>query len=406
MDHVRRRCAAALLAAAALALAPAPARSEEPPPPAAAEEGAPAKPAATPKQEKIRRFLELTRWKEQLLAELDSGFDAQAKLGKLPRNFAKKFAEVADFEALRDRVVEVWDGLVDEETLDGAIAFLSTEAGRKLAAAQVQVPGALKDKVLPWAMEQGMKTMQAIMGETAKEGEEEDGEKEEWGPLASLREAKRSANETAAIATLRNLASCQAQIQTSGKIDCDQDGIGEYGTFLELTGTVPVRTAEVTVAGETGLEHGSDFSATGTKVRPAILSRGGGAGGAPRGGGGDGGGAADNRPPRGPRGGAGFVHEKGPAAEVGLDGGTGRIATDFAETVWCAYAWPVKRGDTGNRAFFVNQAGDVIQSKNGKAQWEGEKGPPGFAAFLGAGITSEAAVGTTGRDGEVWEPTW
>ncbi len=404
MDHVRRRCAAALLAAAALALAPAPARSEEPPPPAAAEEGAPAKPAATPKQEKIRRFLELTRWKEQLLAELDSGFDAQAKLGKLPRNFAKKFAEVADFEALRDRVVEVWDGLVDEETLDGAIAFLSTEAGRKLAAAQVQVPGALKDKVLPWAMEQGMKTMQAIMGETAKEGEEEDGEKEEWGPLASLREAKRSANETAAIATLRNLASCQAQIQTSGKIDCDQDGIGEYGTFLELTGTVPVRTAEVTVAGETGLEHGSDFSATGTKVRPAILSP------ALR--------AVDARgvvvkngycyriylPDSAPV--AGFVHEKGPAAEVGLDGGTGRIATDFAETVWCAYAWPVKRGDTGNRAFFVNQAGDVIQSKNGKAQWEGEKGPPGFAAFLGAGITSEAAVGTTGRDGEVWEPTW
>ncbi|MCK6479066.1 MAG: prepilin-type N-terminal cleavage/methylation domain-containing protein, partial [Planctomycetes bacterium] len=44
--------------------------------------------------------------------------------------------------------------------------------------------------------------------------------------IPNLLAAKLSSNETAALATLRNLASCQAQIQTSGKIDCDSDGIG------------------------------------------------------------------------------------------------------------------------------------------------------------------------------------
>jgi hypothetical protein len=78
---------------------------------------------------------------------------------------------------------------------------------------------------------------------------------------------------------------------------------------------------------------------------------------------------------------------------------------DLSEVVWCAYAWPETIGDTGRRAFFVNQAGDVMQSANEKAKWEGEKGPPGNAAFVGAGITGQVAVGTAGRDGEIWKVT-
>jgi hypothetical protein len=160
----------------------------------------------------------------------------------------------------------------------------------------------------------------------------------------------------------------------------------------------------VEAAGEKGVEYGSDFSETGTKVKPAILSP------ALR--------SVDSRgvvekngyryriylPDSAPV--AGFVHEKGPAAEVGLEGGTGRIGTDLAETTWCAYAWPVKRGGTGNRVFFVSQAGDVLQSKNEKGLWEGGKEPPPLTVFLGAGITSEPASGTAGRDGDVWESTW
>ena len=80
-----------------------------------------------------------------------------------------------------------------------------------------------------------------------------------------------------------------------------------------------------------------------------------------------------------------------------------RVHVDLAETTWCAYAWPEKIGETGRRAFFVNQTGDVMHSANEHAKWEGDRIPPGNAAFVGDGCTSEQAVGTRGRDGEVWK---
>ena len=33
---------------------------------------------------------------------------------------------------------------------------------------------------------------------------------------------------------------------------------------------------------------------------------------------------------------------------------------DNAELAWCAYAWPANFGNTGNRAFFVNQQGEIL----------------------------------------------
>jgi hypothetical protein len=224
------------------------------------------------------------------------------------------------------------------------------------------------------------------------------------GLLGNLKRAKMSANETAAIATLRNLTSCQAQIECSGKIDCDNDGIGEYGTFLELTGSTPVRKGfrEFKGSERIGNSGASDFSQTGSRVKPAILS--------PVLAGVDENGVVrkngycyriylpDTANP------AGFVHETGPKEKVGLAGGTKEICVDLSETTWCAYAWPEKWGDSGKRAFFVCQSGDILKSSNEKAKWAGlDKPVPPETAFTGAGITGESAVGTLGRDGEVWE---
>ena len=211
------------------------------------------------------------------------------------------------------------------------------------------------------------------------------------GPAEQIRR-----NETAAIATLRNLASCQAQIQVSGKIDGDNDGIGEYGTFLEMTGSVGVRRGHSPGPPPTG-----DFTLKGSQVNPPILS--------PALADVDAMGIAtkngyaymiflpDGRSP------AGWVHETGPAAAVALSGAVG---VDLSETTWCAYAWPVARGSSGNRAFFVNQSGDVLQSANGSAAHNGVASAIDPAsAFRGAGITSQVAVGTAGRDGDVWKVT-
>src|SRR5262245_19614664 len=58
------------------------------------------------------------------------------------------------------------------------------------------------------------------------------------GDLAGFRA---NANESAAIAALKNICSAQAQCQASGVIDANGNGTGEYGFFGELAGTIPVR---------------------------------------------------------------------------------------------------------------------------------------------------------------------
>ncbi len=200
-------------------------------------------------------------------------------------------------------------------------------------------------------------------------------------------------NERAAVATLRNLATCQAQWQTVGKTDCDQDGIGEFGTFQEMSGAVGVRKGFTT-----GAPNTSDFSSTGTPANPPIL--------APAFRTVDSEGRVsrngylfqlflpDSQTP------SQFVHETpGP----GLSGGTSQISVDLAETTWCMYAWPEEPGKTGRRAFFVNQAGDVMQSSNEVARHGGTASFDPRSAFRGEGITSMVAVGTRGNDGDVWK---
>ena len=50
-----------------------------------------------------------------------------------------------------------------------------------------------------------------------------------------------ASNERAAIAALRSIASAQAQLASSGAIDTDDDGVGEYGYLGELAGTAFLR---------------------------------------------------------------------------------------------------------------------------------------------------------------------
>ncbi|MSR64065.1 MAG: prepilin-type N-terminal cleavage/methylation domain-containing protein, partial [Planctomycetes bacterium] len=59
--------------------------------------------------------------------------------------------------------------------------------------------------------------------------------------IPKLMSARISANENAAIATLRSIASAQAQLQSSCAIDTDADGGGEFGYFGEMAGTSGLR---------------------------------------------------------------------------------------------------------------------------------------------------------------------
>ena len=191
--------------------------------------------------------------------------------------------------------------------------------------------------------------------------------------IPNLLAARLSANETAAIATLRNIISAQAQFQQSGKADTDDDGTGEYGGFIELSGAAAGRmTAALVPPVLSGafrvLNANGEVSRSGYFFHIHLP---------------DVAGAGVAEPV------AGYV--------------AGLCDSDLAETTWCAYTWPVNYNQSGNRTFFTNQGGDVIAAEDGAYSGTGN-GPAGDAAFQVAGtITGSVAIGVAGADGNTWK---
>jgi len=157
------------------------------------------------------------------------------------------------------------------------------------------------------------------------------------GPVAIVfmphRCARLNANETAAIATLRNLASAQEQFRGIRAVDLDRDGRGEYGTFRELS------------AG--GFLRGDELLG---RLHPPHLS------GAFR-----------------TVGSAGEVNRSGYYFRIYLPGADGvphcpdrpgagydRVNADLAEEHWFAHAWPMQITLKQRRMFFVNEDGVVF----------------------------------------------
>ena len=92
--------------------------------------------------------------------------------------------------------------------------------------------------------------------------------------------------------------------------------------------------------------------------------------------------------------------------------GGGATGPNNCEIMWNAYAWPAQFGQSGNRAFFINQEGDLLQMANrtvgAGTQYSGAAaGPLYSAAYLGAGFTgmgSAIASGAAGVDTNTWVP--
>ena len=212
--------------------------------------------------------------------------------------------------------------------------------------------------------------------------------------IPKLMSARLSANEAAAISTLRSISSAQAQVQSSGALDTDGDGSGEYGYFAELAGTFPLRVsaAGVPAAGAAGTDL----------LNPAILATAFG--------------AVDAN---------GYIQRSGyyfamflPAATAAgavagiLEnaGGGGNPAAfpdpNNGEILWACYAWPVDHNGTGNRAFFINQEGDLLQCQNRSATpFDGLTLAPTFdecfvtAADMASNLNTGAASVVSGQ---VW----
>ena len=197
--------------------------------------------------------------------------------------------------------------------------------------------------------------------------------------IPNLLSARLNANESAAIATLKNISSAQAQIQASGVIDVNNNGAGEYGYFGELSGAVVTR-------------------GTTTKVSPPVLSN-------------AFGNVAASQVVR-----SGYIFQmylpdlnnQGIAEQAtgGDPANTGGVAPTQAEVLWCAYAWPSAFGNSGKRVFFINQGGDVLSSKNVITAYSGTVAPAFTAAFDAAVTTQDMSVTVAanrlGNDTETW----
>jgi len=192
--------------------------------------------------------------------------------------------------------------------------------------------------------------------------------------IPNLLSARLNSNETAAIGTLRNVISGQAQFQATARADQNNNGIGEYGTFGEMSAGVGVRGNAVLTPTVLSTAFRT-VNASGEVARSGYIF----AMFLP--------GAA----------GAGLPEVAGGGADTNVD-------ASLAETAWCCYAWPANFGSTGNRTFFVNQGGDIIGTEDQSYSGSGS-GPASSAAFApggGSTITGRAATGLTGRDGNFW----
>jgi hypothetical protein len=193
--------------------------------------------------------------------------------------------------------------------------------------------------------------------------------------LPNLLSSRLSANETTAISTLRSLVAAQSQFQSRSIADTDQDGLGEFGTFGELSGGVGVRGG-VLLRPTVLSSSFHAINANGEVARHGymyLLYLPGAAG-------------------------AGLPEVGGGGAPAGLD-------ADLAEGAWCAYAWPTNYGHSGRRTFFVNHSGEIIFADSGGYSGPGTS-PQAGAAMVGGGpadsITGPLATSTVGRDGLFW----
>ena len=199
--------------------------------------------------------------------------------------------------------------------------------------------------------------------------------------IPKLMSARISANENAAIATLRSIASAQAQIQSASAIDTDADGGGEYAYFGELAGVANLRFYDPGVPGQ---------NIGGDPLDPSILPT---AFGEIQDDGNDGiverSGYYFKMFLPGP--GAPPIAGMPEANTVNVGGAVAGAlpGADSCEILWACYAWPVESGSTGNRAFFINQEGDLLQTLNTGLNvplfYDGLNSIPAFDAAFASG---------------------
>ena len=197
--------------------------------------------------------------------------------------------------------------------------------------------------------------------------------------IPNLLSARLNANESAAIATLKNISTAQAQCQGSAVIDANNNGLGEYAFFAEMAGTVTVRGSSQSVDPATLSAAFGTINAQSCVMRSGYLFR--------------------MFLPTATL--TGSVE----AASLGGGPGTPVVDANWAETLWCCYAWPSVAGNSGKRTFFTYQSGDVLMTAATFVTYSGTSPEPAFNAAYRVGsafMSMPVAANTIGQDGNRW----
>ena len=199
--------------------------------------------------------------------------------------------------------------------------------------------------------------------------------------IPNLLSARLNANESAAIATLKNISSGQSQCQASGVIDTNNNGQGEYGFFGELSGRTAIRGSTLSIAPPVlSAAFGNITAARVTRsgyIFQMFLPR-------------------RPPPPASPK-----------TPPVAMSTATTNVDAGQAEVLWCCYAWPSVAGNSGNRTFFINQSGDVLATNGAVTTYSnaGSDQPSfedAYAASASAFMSSPVAANTVAQDGNTW----
>lgn len=191
--------------------------------------------------------------------------------------------------------------------------------------------------------------------------------------IPNMLSSRSYANESAIVQTLRALATAQFQFVAAGALDQNKDGQPEFGTLGEMSSRQPLRGTSVLLSPRLITDSLGQLDANGRVTRHGY-----------------------------------FIAPYMPAASgQGLAETSANIASidpSLAANYWTCVAWPINQGQTGRLTMFINQQGQLVETK---ALYNGLTNvPPAGAALLGVAAThinsAQLACGVVGADGNLW----
>jgi hypothetical protein len=129
-----------------------------------------AAPSATQdaKEAKVRKLMELTGAGDLGKQTMDAMLDQFQKNQELPRGFVEKFKATAKPQDLVNLIIPIYMKHLDEATIDAAIAFHESEAGRKLTKSQGAIMKESMDAGAKWGQETALKVLQELQKDEDK----------------------------------------------------------------------------------------------------------------------------------------------------------------------------------------------------------------------------------------------